>query len=202
MVENSNIEVVVQQEALEGFIPAQCQWKLPLNTPIPLPVFLPSGTTLVVLDPSTLKIVHANSSQNSPAKIIKTSSPIPPLLTTKNKSTDTSSSCTTLTLPKSSQSSANPNSPVGVISSVMSELTSNNLNQTRSLPGYINLAQPNSRSTRIVPIEHIRLQPIPAALAILPSISPSSPLTTNIVEHTSTDSIPSIKPNKFFFLFM
>lgn len=187
---NSVTELSVQQEASQ----TQYQRKLPLNSPIPVPVCLPSGTTLIVLDPSTLAIVLANSSPNFPEKLSTTSSSMPPLTLTNNPLIDATSSVASRT--HSSQSTANPHSSVGGISLAISELAANNLNQTISPSGSSNLEKPYIRSSRIVPIEHIRLQALPAASIIAMSASTE---TANIVENIpATDSIPSIRKDKFF----
>ena len=188
-IDNCYIELPVLQENMEFRGISQ----LPLNSPLTMPTFLPIGATLIVLDPSTLKIVYANSSQYIPPKEKKISSSMPPSTAKNEPLADASLSCATHTLLKGSQPTAYPNSPVDVVSAMSDITRSDKPNQARSPPGSFNLAQPYSRTPRIVPTEHIRLQAIPA-----PSIAPSSSTdTANIYKSNPvTNSIPSIREGK------
>ncbi|XP_046651579.1 uncharacterized protein LOC124342593 isoform X2 [Daphnia pulicaria] len=111
LTDNCDNKLPVLQENVERGSPQrQCLSELPLNSPLTMPVLLPLGTTLIVLDPSTLKIVRANSSQNLPPKEKK---PSPVTVIVENEPLgNTSASCATPSLLKCSQPTANPNSPV------------------------------------------------------------------------------------------
>ncbi len=191
-VDNCDNKLPVLQENVERGSPQrQCLSELPLNSPLTMPVFLPLGTTLIVSDPSTLKIVRANSSQNLPPKEKK---PSPVTVIVENEPLgNTSASCATPSLLKCSQPTANPNSPVDNGALAMKGMVADNVNHTRSPPGSFNLAQPYSCSPRTVPIEHIRLQAIPT-----PGIGPSpSPETTHIYKtNPVTASIPIVREVK------
>ncbi|XP_046453147.1 uncharacterized protein LOC124200850 isoform X6 [Daphnia pulex] len=109
-VDNCDNKLPVLQENVERGSPQrQCLSELPLNSPLTMSVFLPLGTTLIVSDPSTLKIVCANSSQNLPPKA--KNSPVTVVVENEPLG-NTSASCATPSLLKCSQPTANRNSPV------------------------------------------------------------------------------------------
>lgn len=193
IVDNCDNKLPVQQENVERGSPQrQCLSELPLNSPLTMPVFLPLGTTLIVSDPSTLKIVRANSSQNLPPKAKTPSSPVTVIVENEPLG-NTSSSCATPSLLKCSQPIANPNSPVDNGALAMKGMAADNVNHTTSPPGSFNLAQPYSCLPRTVPIEHIRLQAIPT-----PGIRPSPSTETTHIYKTNpvTASIPIVREVK------
>ncbi|XP_046453144.1 uncharacterized protein LOC124200850 isoform X3 [Daphnia pulex] len=186
-VDNCDNKLPVLQENVERGSPQrQCLSELPLNSPLTMSVFLPLGTTLIVSDPSTLKIVCANSSQNLPPKA--KNSPVTVVVENEPLG-NTSASCATPSLLKCSQPTANRNSPVDNGALAMKGMAADNVNHTRSPPGSFNLVQPYSCSPTTVPIEHIRLQAIPT-----PGIGPSPSTETTHVYKTNpvTASIPIV----------